>query len=88
MKSKSLNSSMIDDQEAQDAQIYANTYDDMGYVNPNPMFITQRYKGYTQENQETWTTLYDRQMDYLEKYASDVYLKGASASNLVREYIP
>ena len=88
MKSKSLNSSMIDDQEAQDAQIYADTFDVMGYADPNPMFITQRYRGYTQENQETWTTLYDRQMDYLEKYASDVYLEGASAINLVREHIP
>ena len=88
MKSKSLNSSMIDDQEANDAQTYADNYGDKGYNNPEHLFISQRYKGYTQENQETWTTLYDHQMDYLVDCASDVYLEGARAINLVRQRIP
>ena len=56
MRSKSLNSSMINDQEANDAQRYADNYGAKGYNNPKHMFISQRYKGYTQENQETWTT--------------------------------
>ena len=50
--------------------------------------VTGKPRFETQENQETWTTLYDRQMDYLEKRASNVYLKGANAINLVREHIP
>ena len=88
MKSKSLNSSMINDQEAKDAQNYADNYSSKGYTDPRHMFIGQRYQGYTQENQDTWSTLYDRQMDYLENHASNVYLKGASALKLVREHIP
>ena len=79
---------MINDQEANDAQRYADNYETEGYTDPKHMFISQRYKGYTQDNQETWTTLYDRQMNYLENHASDVYLKGASAVNLVRGHIP
>lgn len=79
---------MINDQEANDAQIYADYFDSNGYTDPKHMFISQRYDGYTQDNQETWTTLYDRQMDYLQNRASNNYLKGANAINLVRQHIP
>lgn len=79
---------MINDQEANDAQTYADNFDAFGYTDPKHMFISQRYEGYTQDNQETWTTLYDRQMDYLQNRASNTYLKGASAINLVRQNIP
>ena len=88
MKSSSLNSSMINDQEAQAAQAYADEYETQGHTDASKMFITQRYDGYTKENQETWTALYDQQMDFLESRASNVYLTGARAINLVREYIP
>ena len=88
VRSKSLNSCMINDQEARNAQSYADNYDAKGYTDPRPMFISQRYEGYTSENQETWTTLYDRQMQFLERSASQVYLSGAQAINLVREHIP
>ena len=79
---------MINDQEAQAAQAYADEYETQGHTDASKMFITQRYDGYTKENQETWTALYDQQMDFLESRASNVYLTGARAINLVREYIP
>ena len=86
--SGSLNHEMIDDEQAKAAQSYADNFGSPGYDDPSQMFIGQRYDGYTEENQETWTTLYDRQMEYLAAHASDVYLSGAKAINLVREYIP
>ncbi|MEC8733867.1 MAG: phenylalanine 4-monooxygenase [Planctomycetota bacterium] len=88
MMSGSLNDKMIDDQEAARAQSYADNYGTPGFDDPSSMYIGQRYDGYTEENQATWTELYDRQMDYLTDTASNVYLEGAKAINLVREHIP
>lgn len=88
MMSGSLNHAMIDDGEAQVAQDYADSFGSPGFDDPSRMYISQRYEGYTEENQETWTTLYDRQMEYLANHASDVYLSGARAINLVRDHIP
>ena len=88
MQNQSLNSAMIDDAQARAAQEYANNFGSPGHDDPSRMYIEQGYAGYTQENQETWTTLYDRQMEYLLDHASDVYLSGARAINLVREHIP
>ena len=51
-------------------------------------YIDQNYAGYTEENQETWRVLYDRQMSYLADHASDVYLSGARGIKLVRDHIP
>lgn len=88
MQKKSLNSAMIDDAQATKAQDYADNLGTPGYDDTSKMYIDQRYDGYTQENQETWTALYDQQMDYLAEHASDVYLSGAESIKLVREYIP
>lgn len=88
MQSGSLNHEMIDDAEAKSAQSYADNFGSPGHDDPARMFISQRYDGYTEENQETWTILYDQQMEFLAEHASNVYLTGAQAINLVREHIP
>ena len=88
MMGGSLNHKMIDDGQAGEAQNYADKYGEPGFDDPRRMYISQRYEGYTEENQTTWTELYDRQMDYLVDTASNVYLEGAAAINLVREHIP
>ena len=88
MKSGSLNVAMIDGTEAKDAQAYADKFGQPGFNDPGQMYISQRYEGYTEENQETWTKLYDQQMAFLSDQASNVYLSGAKAINLVREHIP
>ena len=64
----SLNHKMIDDGQAGEAQNYADKYGEPGFDDPSKMYISQRYEGYTEENQTTWTELYDRQMDYLVDY--------------------
>ncbi len=92
MKSKgmagSLNHAMIDDGQAKSAQAVADHFGEPGFADITKAYIDQRYEGYSEENQETWRTLYDRQMAYLDEHASDTYLTGARAIRLVREHIP
>lgn len=86
--SGSLNHAMIDDAQAKKAQEYADRFGEPGFNDPSRLYIEQRYEGYTSENQETWSTLFDRQMEYLAENASKTYLDGAKAINLRRDRIP
>ncbi|MFO0827928.1 MAG: phenylalanine 4-monooxygenase [Phycisphaerales bacterium] len=86
--SGSLNHAMIDDAQAKRAQHYADHFGDPGYDDASKLYIEQRYEGYTSENQETWSILYDRQMEYLADHASKTYLDGAHTINLRRDRIP
>lgn len=88
MDSASLNHAMIDGAEARRAQQYADAFGAPGFNDPSQLFITQNYAGYTTDDQEAWTTLFDRQMAYLADHASKVYLDGAKAINLKRDRIP
>lgn len=85
---KSLNHGMIDDTQAKRAQDYADNFGKPGYRDPSQMYIEQNYDGYSDENQETWQVLFDRQMEYLATNASNVYLDGAEVIKLSREAIP
>jgi len=86
--SGSLNHAMIDGPAGRAAQEYANQFGQPGFQDITRAYIDQNYAGYTEENQETWRTLYDRQMGYLADTASDVYLSGARNIKLVRDHIP
>lgn len=88
MDSASLNHAMIDGAEARRAQQYADNFGAPGFNDPSQLFITQNYEGYTADDQEAWTTLFDRQMAYLADHASKTYLDGAKAINLRRDRIP
>ncbi len=87
-KTYSLNHGMIDNAQAQQAQHYADHFGEPGFEDPGRMYIEQHYEGYSEENQETWSALFDRQMEYLAENASNVYLTGARAINLRRDRIP
>ena len=86
--SGSLNHAMIDGTEAKAAQAMADHFGEPGYDDITKVYIAQNYAGYTEENQETWRILYDRQMEFLADNASGVYLSGAASIKLVRDYIP
>ena len=87
-KSYSLNSAMIDDAQARAAQDCADNFGQKGRDDPALLYIEQRYDGYTDENQETWRILYERQMEYLAEHASRTYLEGAKTINLRADRIP
>ncbi|MFM7800401.1 MAG: phenylalanine 4-monooxygenase, partial [Planctomycetota bacterium] len=86
--SGSLNHAMIDGPQGRAAQEYANRFGEPGFGDITKAYIGQNYAGYTEENQETWRILYDRQMEFLAENASGVYLDGAASIKLVRDYIP
>ena len=86
--SGNLNHAMIDGPQGKAAQEYANHFGEPGFHDITKAYIGQNYGGYTEENQETWRVLYDRQMAYLANNASEVYLSGARSINLVRDHIP
>ena len=86
--SGSLNHAMIDGPKGRAAQDYANRFGQPGFDDITKAYIDQNYAGYTEENQETWRILYDRQMAYLADHASNVYLSGARSIKLVRDWIP
>jgi len=86
--SGSLNHAMIDGPQGRAAQEYANRFGEPGFGDITKAYIGQNYAGYTEENQETWRILYDRQMEFLADNASRVYLDGAASIKLVRDYIP
>jgi phenylalanine-4-hydroxylase len=86
--SGSLNHAMIDGPQGRAAQEYANNFGQPGHGDITRAYIDQNYAGYTEENQETWRTLYDRQMEFLAGNASNVYLSGAASIKLVRDHIP
>ncbi|MDZ4831214.1 MAG: phenylalanine 4-monooxygenase [Phycisphaerae bacterium] len=86
--SGSLNHAMIDGPQGKRAQHYADNFGDPGFEDPAQIYITQGYEGYSAENQETWSTLFDRQMSYLADHASTTYLGGAKIINLCRDRIP
>ena len=88
MSTPNLNLAMIDGPEARAAQENADRFGQPGFDDPAKFFIGQKYEGYTEENQEVWQTLYDRQMEFLADRASNVYLDGARSINLVRDHIP
>ena len=86
--SGSLNHAMIDGPRGRAAQDYANRFGQPGFDDITKAYIDQNYAGYSEENQETWRILYDRQMSYLADHASNVYLSGARSIKLVRDHIP
>ena len=79
---------MIDGAEAKAAQFAADHFGEPGCDDITKAYIAQKYEGYSAENQETWQTLFDRQMEYLADHASSTYLLGAASINLVRDFIP
>lgn len=84
----SLHASIIDRAEARASLAYAERFGSPGCNDPERLFISQNYEGYTETGQSTWRALYDAQQEYLESHASQVYLEGARTIRLVRERIP
>ena len=53
-----------------------------------PMYITQDYGKYTQENHEVWTLLYERRMPALRETACSAFLEGLDHIGLDARHVP
>lgn len=58
------------------------------HAESNPMFITQDYGAYTDEDHEVWGILYQRRMNDLRQHGSRAYLDGAKAIGLELDRVP
>ncbi len=86
--SDSINHGMIDNEQARRAQEVADNFGKPGFTDPSEIYIDQVYEGYTEDDQEAWRKLFERQMAYLATNASKTYLDGAKAINLRPDGIP
>ncbi|MEC7840306.1 MAG: phenylalanine 4-monooxygenase [Chlamydiota bacterium] len=57
-------------------------------VSRNQLFIHQPYELYSNENQTTWTSLYNEILPMWEKYANERFLKGVETLHLTPNKIP
>ncbi len=82
-------SKVIDGDEFRRAQSAANEAAHLPaeMIDPSKFYCTQQWDRYTPEDHEVWRTLYETRMRTLEDQASDVFLNGLRAINLVPEYV-
>jgi len=83
-----LNHAMIDGAEARAAAEYALHFGEPGFTDPSGLSITQRYAGYTADDQTAWRSLFAKQEPHLAANASRVWLDGARAIGLNGDAIP
>lgn len=83
-------SAVIDSVEARRAQEAADASADLPArdMNIDAMKITQHYDRYTAENHEVWGILFQKRMEQLVHFGSDVFLSGARAINLRPDRVP
>ena len=86
--SQSLESPLIDGAEARAALAHAERMSDPAVLDPEPLFIPQRYERYTATDQDTWRKLCAAQQEFVAEHASAVYLAGTRVIELSRERIP
>ncbi|MEM9065497.1 MAG: phenylalanine 4-monooxygenase [Planctomycetota bacterium] len=81
---------IIDGAEFEKAQAAADASADLPaeQIETESFYVTQQYDKYSDENHEVWSTLYMRRWTVLEQQASNVFLAGLRAINLVSDRVP
>jgi phenylalanine-4-hydroxylase len=81
---------IIDGDEFERAQAAADAAGDpnCGDIDTSTLYVTQLYERYSEENHRVWKTLWERRREVLEAQASNTYLKGLDAINLVPDRVP
>lgn len=59
-----------------------------GEIDTESFYITQLYERYSEENHRVWKTLYEKRWTVLEQQASNTFLSGLRAINLVPDRVP
>ena len=57
-------------------------------IDTQAFYVTQHYDRYSEENHKVWELLWNKRWDVLEQQASDTYLRGLRAINLVPDRVP
>ncbi|MEO1511649.1 MAG: hypothetical protein AAFU70_06225, partial [Planctomycetota bacterium] len=57
-------------------------------IDTETFYVTQHYERYSDENHLVWKTLYEQRWEKLEEQASNVFIEGLKAINLVPDRVP
>ena len=57
-------------------------------IDTESFYVTQLYERYSEENHRVWKTLYEKRWTVLEQQASNTFLSGLRAINLVPDRVP
>ncbi len=81
---------IIDGEEFERAQAAADAAADLpgDQIDTSRLYVEQQYHKYSEENHRVWKTLWERRREVLEKQASNTYLRGLDAINLVPDRVP
>jgi len=81
---------IISDEECAKAQAAADAASHLSadQIDPPTFYVHQNYDRYTDENHAVWRELYDRRWSVLASQASQTFLAGLEAINLVRDRVP
>ena len=81
---------IIDDQESRLAQEAADAAADLPaeQIDPTTFYCTQQYDRYSDENHEVWKTMYEQRWEVLEEQASNTFIAGLRAINLIADNVP
>lgn len=81
---------IIDGDDFERAQAAADAAADLpgDRIDTRSFYVTQHYNRYNDENHEVWKTLYERRWEVLERQASNTFLAGLDAINLVPDRVP
>ena len=90
MRSDIAYNKIIDGDEFDRAQAAADAAADLPAedIVTESFYVDQHWDRYNAENHEVWRTLYERRMEVLEAQASNVFLAGLKAINLVPDRVP
>lgn len=90
MRSDIRYNNIIDGEEFVRAQAAADAAEGLPaeHIDPARFYVRQVYERYSEENHEVWREMYEKRWSVLEEQASNTFLAGLRAINLVPDRVP
>ena len=81
---------IIDGDEFEKAQANADASANLPaeQIDTEGFYVTQQYERYNEENHRVWQTMYEKRWEVLEEQASNTFIAGLNAINLMPDRVP
>jgi len=81
---------IIDGDEFEKAQANADASANLSaeQIDTEGFYVTQQYERYNEENHRVWKTMYEKRWEVLEQQASNTFIAGLNAINLMPDRVP